>query len=218
MQHWKITYNKICRKKKLIFEQQQREKLSRLTDNPSDFWKQWKHFGDSHHSKSPPEKVSGKQWETYFKDLYKEHPTTPQDNPEMPGLDHDYYRWPLNKPFTKTELDKVIDKLKRNKAAGRDKILTEFIKAAPENIRKLLLRLLNIIYKTSIVPKDWCLGIINPIHKEGPKDDPDNYRGICIGSILSKILSTYAHEQQTCWILQQKQPDWQIPNRIHGKK
>ena len=28
------------------------------------------------------------------------------------------------------------------------------------------------------------------IHKEGSKDDPDNYRGICIGSALSKTLST----------------------------
>ena len=42
-----------------------------------------------------------------------------------------------------------------------------------------------------------CLGIITPIHKEGPKDDPDNYRGICIGSALSKVLSTMMNERLT---------------------
>ena len=29
-----------------------------------------------------------------------------------------------------------------------------------------------------------------PLHKEGPKDDPDNYRGICVSSALTKLLST----------------------------
>ena len=58
--------------------------------------------------------------------------------------------------------------LKRNKAAGMDKILAEFLKASPESIRKLLLRLFNIIFKAALVPKCWCLGVINPIHKEGP--------------------------------------------------
>ena len=99
------------------------------------------------------------------KNLYEQHPSTPGDEKEIPGLDHNYYRCPLNKPFTRPELDIVIYKLKRNKAAGRDKILAEFIKASPDSIITLLLSLLNIIYKTAIVPKDWCLGIITPIHK-----------------------------------------------------
>jgi hypothetical protein len=49
---------------------------------------------------------------------------------------------------------------------------------------------MNKIYGTHIVPNDKCLGIITPLHKEGAKDDPDNYRGICISSALTKLLST----------------------------
>ena len=43
------------------------------------------------------------------------------------------------------------------------------------------------MYSTHIVPKDKCLGIITPLHKEGPQDDPDNYRGICISSTLNFV-------------------------------
>ena len=97
----------------------------------------------------------------------------------------------LNAPFTIEELNHVIDKvLKYGKAAGYDRIKAEFLKAALQPIRKLLLKLINIIYTANIVPKGWCLGIMSLIHKEGSKDDPDNYRGICIGSALSKTLST----------------------------
>ena len=39
--------------------------------------------------------------------------------------------------------------------------------------------------------------MISPVHKEGPKEDPDNYRGICIGSALSKVLSTMMNQRLT---------------------
>ena len=41
------------------------------------------------------------------------------------------------------------------------------------------------------------LGHHHPIHKEGPKEDPDNYRGICIGRTLSKVLSTMMNHRLT---------------------
>ena len=98
----------------------------------------------------------------------------------------------LNAPYTIEELDHVIDKvLKRGKAAGRDRIKAEFLKAAPRATRELLLKLLNLIFRTNVVPKSWCIGILNLIHKEGSKDDPDNYRGICIGSVLKQDPKHY---------------------------
>ena len=60
--------------------------------------------------------------------------------------------------------------------------------------------MINTIYSTNVVPKSWCLGIISPIHKEGPKDDPDNYRGICIGSALSKVLGTMMNQRLTDYV------------------
>ena len=39
-----------------------------------------------------------------------------------------------------------------------------------------------------------------PIHKEGPKEDPDNYRGICVGSALMKTLSTMMNSRLTKYV------------------
>ena len=58
----------------------------------------------------------------------------------------------------------IIKKLKNKKAAGPDKILVEFIKATPEDIQVLILKLMNIVLSTNIVPREWCIGIITPIH------------------------------------------------------
>ena len=114
----------------------------------------------------------------------------------------------LNAPFTQEELDRVIDKLlKYGKAAGYDRIKAEFLKAAPKTIREIILRLMNKILASGIVPKGWCIGILNLIHKEGPKDNPDNYRGICISSALSKTLSTMMNVRLTNYISERKLVD-----------
>ena len=47
---------------------------------------------------------------------------------------------------------------------------------------------INICFQKSLIPKYWCLDLITPLHKEGSKDDPNNYRGICISSALLKII------------------------------
>ena len=60
--------------------------------------------------------------------------------------------------------------------------------------------MINIIFTSNVIPKGWCTGILNLIHKEGPKDDPDNYRGICISSTLSKTLSTMMNVRLTKYI------------------
>ena len=94
-------------------------------------------------------------------------------------------------------LDAIYKKLKNKKAAGLDRITSEFLKSSPESVHTLILRLINKIYGTHIVPKDRCLGIITPLHKEGPTDDPDNYRGICISSALTKLLGTMMNTRLT---------------------
>ena len=178
-------YKKLCHKKKVQFEQDQINKLEEMKLDPTEFWKHWKNFGDTYHSE-PPTKIDGKKWETYFTRLYQNnHPkiTIPQTDPDQNSQ--------LNRKFTLKELNHVPDKVLRDgKAAGLDRIKAEFLKASPLPVRRLLLKLINLIYATNIVPKKWCQGILTLIHKEGSKDDPDNYRGICISSAMSKTFST----------------------------
>ena len=192
-------YKNLCNKKKILFEQQQIRKLEEMKLDPTEFWGNWKNFGDTYHNNSPT-KVDGKKWETYFTRLYQNNHPKITHPPTVVNQES-----PLNRKFTLKELNHVIDKLlKTGKAAGLDRLKAEFLKAAPQPVRKLLLRLLNLIFTTNIVPKNWCLGIITLIHKDGSKDDPDNYRGICLSSALSKTLSTLMNVRLVQFMKEQK--------------
>ena len=127
------------------------------------------------------------QWENYFKKLYNSATTSEETFPKQKG---GVERNGLEVPFTMPELKQVIYNLKNKKSAGMDRIKNEFLKCSPQNILQLILDTMNLQLKLGLVPKSWCIGVITPIHKEGPKTDPDNYRGICVGNIILKILST----------------------------
>ena len=75
----------------------------------------------------------------------------------------------LNNNFTIIELNKLINKLKNNKASGIDNLINEFLKYSPESYKHLLLKLFNVILKTGIIPTDWCISFISPIYKNKGK-------------------------------------------------
>ena len=197
-------YKKLCSRKKYVFEQQQIDRITALADNTNEFWKEWKHFDDTIPLEDSIKNIDGKRWEGYFSKLYDDQTDNINEGTQDNVVSDPN---PIDAIYTPEELDTTIAKLKVKKAAGLDRLLTEFIKASPDSMRKLLLRMINTIYSTNIVPKSWCLGIITPIHKEGPKDDPDNYRGICIGSALSKVLSTMMNERLTKYAKDNKMID-----------
>ena len=49
-------------------------------------------------------------------------------------------------------------------------------------------KLFNLIVESEIFPDGWCEGLLTPIFKSGDKQDPNNYRGICIASCLGKLF------------------------------
>ena len=49
----------------------------------------------------------------------------------------------------------------------------------------------------NVVAQSGCLDLIALIHKDGAKDDPNNYRGICIMNALLKILCTLLNSRLT---------------------
>ena len=80
--------------------------------------------------------------------------------------------------------------MKGTKAEGFDSISNEMIKNSPKEILDLLHNFLNLCLDKSLIPKSWCKDILSPILKDGDRNDPNNYRGICISSALLKILCT----------------------------
>jgi len=50
-----------------------------------------------------------------------------------------------------------------------------------------------------MIPKDWALGLIFPIFKEGDLRVPDNYRGITLLSVVGKLYSMILNQRVTAW-------------------
>ena len=96
----------------------------------------------------------------------------------------------LNNPFKMKELRNTINALGKQKATGYDNICNESLKPSTERILKIILAFLNLALTKGLITSNWCLNIISPIHKEGLKSNPDNYRGICVMNSLLKVLCT----------------------------
>jgi hypothetical protein len=76
------------------------------------------------------------------------------------------------------EIDQAIKHLRNNKAPGIDLILAELVKFAGPEYVKHIHKLLVKIWITEIIPDEWNLSIVSPVHKKGDVMGRSNYRGI----------------------------------------
>ena len=87
---------------------------------------------------------------------------------------------------TKTEIHLALSQLENGKAAGLDNIYPEVLKVYPEITVDMLHPLLEKIWEENI-PEDWEEGLI--IKKNGDLSNCNNWRGVTLLSIPSKILT-----------------------------
>ena len=177
-------YKRMCRYKQIEFWKAENKKIN---EEDANFWDVWKILGENE-NRSEHIEANGETWETYFSNLYKRHKEKETDRLENVIINENNNA--LNSQFTLKELKDTIKSIKNKKATGYDSICNEFLKQSSERILKLLLNFLNLALSKGLITSKWCLDIINPIHKEGSKSNPDNYRGICIMNSLLKLLCT----------------------------
>lgn len=99
---------------------------------------------------------------------------------------------------------KAASKLRNKKAAGLDGISTEHIKHGGTDLLIHISVVFQAMLRHGYVPEQWKESVIVPIlkNKSGSKMDPDNYRGITLSSIMSKLfervlLMKYGHLLKT---------------------
>lgn len=97
---------------------------------------------------------------------------------------------PLDFPITHEELAQKLKTLKPKKSCGFDSIRSEMLKNCNAELQRAVLKLFNIILKWGYFPDTWNKGLITPIHKNGDKLDPNNFRGICVSSNLGKLFNS----------------------------
>ena len=88
-------------------------------------------------------------------------------------------------PFTQEELDSVLRKIKKRKAAELDEIPPEVWKIRQFDI---LLRHCNAVYNQNLIDR-WMKGCIFPFPKKGDFGLAKNYRSVTFTSIAAKIYN-----------------------------
>ena len=86
----------------------------------------------------------------------------------------------LDEMIGREEVERMIRKLKRGKAPGCDRIVSEMIKKGGEGMVEGLVVLFNAIWRNERVPEMWREGRIVPIFKKGDESRCENYRGITL--------------------------------------
>ena len=91
--------------------------------------------------------------------------------------------------ITKEEIVKAVKKIKSGKAPGPDAIPPEVLKVSPETTSEILFNFFLDIWETEIIPEEWKLGLIVKLPKKGDLGSCQNWRGIQLLSLPSKVLT-----------------------------
>jgi hypothetical protein len=81
----------------------------------------------------------------------------------------------------------AIMRMKTRRAAVPRDIPIEFIKSGDQKLLEMITMLLNKIINGEEVPEEWKVAIITLIHTRRDKRKCENYRGISISSIFSRV-------------------------------
>ena len=137
-------------------------------------------------------------WFVHFKSLLeKVDVTTGVPDYEDNESGNDLY---FNRPISADEVRLALRLLKCKKAAGTDGIAGEFLKYAGEIIVPFFVSFLNALFDKGIYPDTWCESLIVPLYKKGDVNKPDNYRGISLSNISSKIYGIIINRRLQDWV------------------
>ena len=112
---------------------------------------------------------------------------------------YSYHLDQLDRDFCIAEIEKAISCLKRQKSGGVDLLIPEIFIESNTILSPILCRLFNFMYNNAVYPDSWTRGIIVPVPKKGNINDINNYRGITLTSIFSKIFSILLDNRLRKW-------------------
>lgn len=127
------------------------------------------------------------RWNEHFKEVLNREDININNNQNIIPPNGD----PLNinmEPITEDEIIKAIKRLKNGKSPGIDSITAEVLKVDIETTTKVMHKLFQQIWNHEIIPNDWAKGIIIKLPKKGDLSDCNNWRGVTLLSVPSKIF------------------------------
>ena len=93
------------------------------------------------------------------------------------------------------------------------------IKASLNEMMPVYHKLFNNVLSGGSMPLMWCTsGLITPIFKSGVRNDPTNYRGICVSSCLQKLFCSILNRPKAYGTCQLVEHTSQFSNRLFTKQ
>ena len=117
----------------------------------------------------------------------------PEVNPDIPATPE--VLGILDAPPTYAEICDVVYDLNTGKAPGIDQIPSEFLRCNVDTISNILQVLFKKIWLEENVPEDWRRGLIIKLPKKGNLTDPNNWRGITLLPVASKVFLKVIHQR-----------------------
>ena len=101
----------------------------------------------------------------------------------------------FNKYCLNQEIINAVKKIKNEKAPGPDHIPPEVLKISPETTADILHDLFKTIRENEETPEEWRLGYIVKLPKKDDLSNCQNWRGIRLLSLPSKVLTRVIFER-----------------------
>ena len=177
---------------------QKRELHNMANSNPKQFWNEIKRLkGNCHMNHS----ISNDDFFKHFKDLFSNDNAFKNESveDELTNSNSSTSVENLDRPIDLTEVKTAILSLKGGKSSGFDNLIPEIFTDGIEVLSPLLCELFNHIFNFGIYPESWTKGIIVPVPKKGNPNDVNNFRGIALTSVFSKLFSSIINKRLTNW-------------------
>ena len=90
--------------------------------------------------------------------------------------------------FCQENIKKLLSNDNSNKACGPDEIHGKILKKCASSLAFPLSCLFKLSYNSGLLPSEWKLAHVVPVHKKGSKDNIENYRPISLTSLIMKTF------------------------------
>ena len=92
-------------------------------------------------------------------------------------------------------------KLMKDSSPGEDQVRISYLLKAGEEIRVAVVKMVQYLFVNNADKWEDTLktGVVIPLHKKGDRDNPNNYRGICLLSMGSRILARILADRVRIW-------------------
>ena len=186
----KHEYKYLCRDKKRTYYQNISNKLENSINNSKNFWYELKRITDNTSVKND---ISLTTWHDHFKSLFTALTDADEtNNSETHYADMDFSSTDdfnteiFNSYITDKEIIDAVGHLDVKKSASGN-LSPSQIKFGITALLPFIRKLFNHVFNKGSFPLAWAQFSIVPLHKKGNINEPNNYRGIALLDVLSKL-------------------------------